>query len=780
MSSTTGVVGVNGYDYNQPPPRDFEIDTGRRLPARQMSNGYERDMARGPPLTKSHTFDQPQGVPEMPNFDAIAPNVSETLTGPKAVQAPAYAKKSYADLAVDTNASRGAPPQSSDSPLADFTFNLPQSNSAPPAMHEQIQAGRGPSQMRNNGPGGYREPNTNIDDPPFDYNNPPLSPPVPNSSRGGYDPRVAPNGMSKAPNSQFPPRSVSRPDPAANLPRQGSDPYAQQHQDSGYWGGSPEHKPTRPDAGNGRGAQQYDRAGSSESAQAYAYNQGYDDRGQDPSYAQQYGQDAYHNGYDARQPPRQSNDHTFAQAPPPRPHTSNSAHPAPVRNYGGMPGNEGFRPDVPPSAGSGFDRPPPIRPGLLGNQPLPQQAPRRGPTPMQQATQQPPPQPPYPHAQQQAVQQPVVQQTPQPRNNSMSQRNSSGSESEKPPVTIAELNQMREQFKDKPNDFSLGMKFAKRLVDAAKTLSNEGGRADPKQTARNRERYINDAHKVVKKMVNAGSTEAMFYLADSYGQGSLGLPVDPKEAFHLYQSAAKMNHPQSAYRVAVCCELGNEDGGGTRRDPMKAIQWYKRAATLGDTPAMYKMGMILLKGLLGQQRDARQAVSWLKRAAERADKENPHALHELGLLYESAKPEDHILRDEPYAYQLFHQAAELGYKYSQFRLGSAFEYGALGCPIDQRQSIGWYSRAAAQGEHQSELALSGWYLTGASDLVKQNDQEAFLWARKAASSGLAKAEFAMGYYCEMGIGTNADVEEAKRWYYRAAGKSDISTPRDVC
>ena len=308
---------------------------------------------------------------------------------------------------------------------------------------------------------------------------------------------------------------------------------------------------------------------------------------------------------------------------------------------------------------------------------------------------------------------------------------------------------MREQFKTSPNDFALGLRFAKRLVEAAKVLSSEDGRADPKQVTRNRERYINDAHKVVKKMVNAGSAEAMFYMADCYGQGSLGLPVDPKEAFHLYQSAAKLNHPQSAYRVAVCCELGTEDGGGTRRDPMKAIQWYKRAATLGDTPAMYKMGMILLKGLLGQQRDPRQAVSWLKRAAERADKDNPHALHELGLLYEAAKPEDHILRDERYAFDLFHHAAELGYKYSQFRLGSVYEYGALGCRMDQRLSIQWYSKAAQAGEHQSELALSGWYLTGATGpngevLVKQNDQEAFLWARKAASSGLAKAEFAMG------------------------------------
>jgi len=355
-----------------------------------------------------------------------------------------------------------------------------------------------------------------------------------------------------------------------------------------------------------------------------------------------------------------------------------------------------------------------------------------------------------------------------------SQPNGSGISNNSSPVTVQELNSLREAFKNNPNDHALGLKFAKKLVEAASVLSNENGRADPKQTAKNRERYIFDAHKTVKKLIGASYPEAMFYLADCYGQGLLGLEPDPKEAFHLYQSAAKLNHAQSAYRVAVCCELGLEDGGGTRRDPLKAMQWYKRAATLGDTPAMYKMGMILLKGLLGQPRNPREAVSWLKRAAEKADKDNPHALHELGLLYESATPTDHILRDEPYALQLFQQAAELGYKYSQFRLGSAYEYGLLGCLIDARQSIAWYTRAAAQGEHQSELALSGWYLTGSEPLLQQSDTEAYLWARKAASSGLAKAEYAMGYFTEVGIGAAANMEEAKRWYYRAAGKSTFN------
>jgi TPR repeat protein len=340
------------------------------------------------------------------------------------------------------------------------------------------------------------------------------------------------------------------------------------------------------------------------------------------------------------------------------------------------------------------------------------------------------------------------------------------------PVTLQEIERLKAIVKANPNDQINSLTLAKRCIEASDVLVAKL----PDQRSRNkaREKYIFDAHKILKKLVASQNAEAMFLLADCYGRGSLGLETDNKEAFTLYQSAAKAGHAAAAYRTAVCCELGNDDGGGTRKDPLKAIQWYKRAAMLGDTPAMYKMGMILLKGLLGQPKNPREAIGWLKRAAERADPENPHALHELALLYQTEQPPDgssNIIRDEPYSLSLFQQAADLGYKFSQFRLGCAYEYGLFNQPINPRLSIMWYSRAAVQEEHQSELALSGWYLTGSEGVLQQSDTEAYLWARKAAMAGLAKAEYAMGYFTEVGIGAPADLEGAKRWYWRAAGMS---------
>ncbi|KAI7520254.1 hypothetical protein KC317_g22438, partial [Hortaea werneckii] len=116
------------------------------------------------------------------------------------------------------------------------------------------------------------------------------------------------------------------------------------------------------------------------------------------------------------------------------------------------------------------------------------------------------------------------------------------------PVTHAELQQLDREVSANPKNPKRALIYAKKLADASTVLASDGGRADAKQTARNRERYVNDALKRIKKLVSQGYPEAQFYLADCYGQGSLGLVVDQREAFNLYQAAAKQGHPQAAYR----------------------------------------------------------------------------------------------------------------------------------------------------------------------------------------------------------------------------------------
>jgi len=277
------------------------------------------------------------------------------------------------------------------------------------------------------------------------------------------------------------------------------------------------------------------------------------------------------------------------------------------------------------------------------------------------------------------------------------------------PVTQAELNRLQSLVNAYPQDAATGLVLVKRLAEAAKVLSSDNGRADFRQTAKNEEKYNTDALRRVKKLVTGGHADAAFYLADCYSDGGLGLEPDQKEAYSLYQAAAKAGHAEAAYRTALCNELGV---GGIKIDYPKAVMWYKSAAGAASTPAMYKLGIICLRGLLGQPKAVLEAEKWLKRASEQADEANMHAVHELGLLYEPDHADGDvrakIVPDEGYSRELFFKAANAGFKASQFRLGQAYEYGTLGLPVGARNSIAWYSKSAAQGDHGAELALSGW------------------------------------------------------------------------
>ncbi|EXX79745.1 Skt5p [Rhizophagus irregularis DAOM 197198w] len=186
---------------------------------------------------------------------------------------------------------------------------------------------------------------------------------------------------------------------------------------------------------------------------------------------------------------------------------------------------------------------------------------------------------------------------------------------------------------------------------------------------------------------------------------------------------------------------------------------------------MYRLGIAELKGELGLSKNPRDGVKWLKRAAENANEEFPHALHELSELHE--KGVDNVCYvDIEYSVQLLIEAANLNYAPSAFKLGELYEYGKMGCPQDAALSIHYYTIAAQQDHREACFALTAWYLVGSPGVLPQSDTEAYLWAKRAAEKGLPKAEYAVGYFTEVGIGVKKDQTEANMWYRRAAEHGD--------
>ena len=213
---------------------------------------------------------------------------------------------------------------------------------------------------------------------------------------------------------------------------------------------------------------------------------------------------------------------------------------------------------------------------------------------------------------------------------------------------------------------------------------------------------------------------------------------------------------------------------------------------------MSRLGRACLVGDMGLGNRYREGLKWLKRAAESADFQYNSAPYELGLLHETGYGDD-IFRDESYAAQLFTQSADLGHVEANYRLGDAYEHGKLSCPKDPALSVHFYTGAAQRGHPLGMMALCAWYMVGAEPVLEKDENEAYEWAKKAAETGmqpplsspisssfvapdehmlsvrragLPKAQYAVGYFTEMGIGCRRDPLEANVWYVRAADQGD--------
>ena len=304
--------------------------------------------------------------------------------------------------------------------------------------------------------------------------------------------------------------------------------------------------------------------------------------------------------------------------------------------------------------------------------------------------------------------------------------------------------EMYRQNVKKTNDLSIQYSFAVFLIATAQeqgldlqevvrtkspklgrdTPSTEGSQSSPNDLVR-------EARAILQKLSNNGYPFAQYYLADGYASGLFSKgKEDYNSAFPLFVLAAKHGHAESAYRTALCYEFA----WGCRKDPTKAVQFLRTAASRRHPGAMTRLGKACLSGDLGEKR-YREGIKWLKLATESADAIYNAAPYHLGCLYETGYGDD-IFLDENYAAELFTQAADLGHPEANFRMGDAYEHGKLNCPRDPALSVHFYTGAAERGHAGAMMGLCAWYMVGAEPILEKDEEEAYEWARRAAELGM--------------------------------------------
>jgi TPR repeat protein len=293
----------------------------------------------------------------------------------------------------------------------------------------------------------------------------------------------------------------------------------------------------------------------------------------------------------------------------------------------------------------------------------------------------------------------------------------------------------------KTNDPTIQYEFAVFMVNTAQEAINaqkeNGPSAVPSETGDGspvggpQAELLREARHILQRLADRSYPFAQYYLADGYSSGlfSKGLE-DYDRAFPLFVAASKHGHAEAGYRAALCYEFG----WGTRKDPQKAVQFFRQSASKNHPGAMARLGKACLVGDLGLGSRYREGLKWLKRAAESADYQYNSAPYELGLLHETGYGDD-IFQDQSYAAQLFTQSADLGHTEASYRLGDAYEHGKLGCPRDPALSVHFYTGAAQRDHPLAQMALCAWYMVGAEPILEKDEYEAYEWARKAAESG---------------------------------------------
>jgi TPR repeat protein len=195
--------------------------------------------------------------------------------------------------------------------------------------------------------------------------------------------------------------------------------------------------------------------------------------------------------------------------------------------------------------------------------------------------------------------------------------------------------------------------------------------------------------KQVKSLANEGNNEAMFLLANAYGEG-LAITEDHVQAIYWYRKAAKKGE------ATAMTNLGwyYYNGKGVTKDFTQAVYWYRKASEKGEPRGMNNLGVCYENGH-GVTKDKAQAVYWYRKAAEKGD---ATAMNHIGWMYDHGEG---VKEDDKQAVFWFRKASEKGDATAMNNLGVCYENGS-GVIKDMKQAVYWYRKAA---EKKHSLAL---------------------------------------------------------------------------
>lgn len=259
--------------------------------------------------------------------------------------------------------------------------------------------------------------------------------------------------------------------------------------------------------------------------------------------------------------------------------------------------------------------------------------------------------------------------------------------------------------------------------------------------------------------VERNSNYARVELAFCYDSG-FGVEQSYPKAFELFKAAADNDYPYANTRIAQYYE----DGLLGKEDYTSALEQYRIAADAGLPDAIYHVGRYY-KYAVGIPENPEIALDCFRRAAQNG---SALGMVELALAYEQEYGGTEFDADKAMAYM--EEAANKGYAYGQYKLGTYYYYGLK--DVDLQKAKYWFEKSNEQGYPYSALMLGDYYLYNVEGKDEPDYGKSFGHYQQAAGQGIVSEGLGICY--EYGFGVDTSEVEAFKYYTLAANENYVA------
>ena len=242
-------------------------------------------------------------------------------------------------------------------------------------------------------------------------------------------------------------------------------------------------------------------------------------------------------------------------------------------------------------------------------------------------------------------------------------------------------------------------------------------------------------------------------LGEYYSQGRI-VKKDLLKAIEYYKLAANLGDSYALLFLGI----HYEDGSGVKQDYLKAKKYYERSAKLKNSNGFLNLGLLYEKGR-GVKQDYEKAKKYYELSAELG---NSKACFNLGRMYEIGKG---FQQDYLKAKKLYELSAKLNNPNAFYNLGRLYCIG-LGVEQDYLKAKKFFELAAIRKNLEAFLELGIFYEKGYG--VKQDYLKAKEYYEHCAKQNNPNALYYLGNLYYKGLGVEKDVEKAIHYFELSA------------